>query len=426
MLTVRRVTMPQDRLGNEFAPDVPYARGRILTNAADDLVKVAAAQRHMRSLRDAGKPVYLLSGLERRLDAHADDIPMMDDELAGAFYGEQLRERGLEHLGGDPARHDVILTNRLTAALLVAADVMIQPGDVVLGVSPRYSHPAVARAVAHGGGVFHDCAGVAAFRRELESREKVDLVFITRLAVSYEILDLKDLQTVVNLAAERGLRTIVDDAGGARVGPAVFEQPRTLELGVTVGATGLDKYGTTGPRVGLLGGDHELIARMRIRAFEMGLEARQMLYPAVVRSIEGYSAQKVRDRVAATQGVADALKTRISANRLFETPVTVQLRAEDILELAQERAGVDSAPIVPYEATAALAMLMLRDHGIMTVHFAGIPPGTSAMMIKFLSPEILQELGGAERFAEALDQSLDSLAGMLGDEASLRSLILGH
>ena len=195
---------------------------------------------------------------------------------------------------------------------------------------------------------------------------------------------------------------------------------------MTVGATGLDKYGTTGPRVGLLGGDHELIARMRIRAFEMGLEARQMLYPAVVRSIEGYSAQKVRDRVAATQGVADALKTRISANRLFETPVTVQLRAEDILELAQERAGVDSAPIVPYEATAALAMLMLRDHGIMTVHFAGIPPGTSAMMIKFLSPEILQELGGAERFAEALDQSLDSLAGMLGDEASLRSLILGH
>jgi L-seryl-tRNA(Ser) seleniumtransferase len=418
--------MAQDRLGNEFAPDVPYARGRILARAADDLVKVSAAQRHMQALRDAGKPVYLMSGLERRLDAHADDIPMMDDELAGAFYGDRLRELGLEHLGGDPARHDVILTNRLTAALLVAADVMIRPGDVVLGVSPRYSHPAVVRAVAHGGGTFKDCTGVAEFRRELQSREAVDLVFITRLAVSYEIMDLKDLEAIVALATERGLRTIVDDAGGARVGPAVFDQPRTLELGVTVGATGLDKYGTTGPRVGLLGGDRELVGLMRTRAFEMGLEARQMLYPAVTRSLEGYSAQRVRDRVAATQSVADALKTRISANRLFETPVTVQLRAEDILELAQERAGVGSTSIVPYEATAALAMLMLRDHGIMTVHFAGIPPGTSAMMVKFLSPDTLQELGGPDRFAEALDQSLDTLAGMLGDEEALRSLILGH
>jgi hypothetical protein len=37
--------MAQDRLGNAFAPDVPYARGRILAEAADDLVKVAEAQR---------------------------------------------------------------------------------------------------------------------------------------------------------------------------------------------------------------------------------------------------------------------------------------------------------------------------------------------------------------------------------------------
>jgi len=414
-----------DRLGNPLAPGVPYARGRILRETADDLRKVAVAQSHLRARRAAGLPVWLMSGLERRLDAREQDLELMDDELAGALHGERLREVGLEHLGGDPARHDVLLTNRLTAALLIAADVMIEPGDVVLGVSPRYSHPAVVRAVAHARGTFTDCAGLGALRAELERRERVDVVFVTRLAVSYEIMDERDLEHAIGLARERGARTIVDDAGGARVGPAVFDQPRTLALGVDAGATGLDKYGTTGPRVGLLGGERALVARMRTRAFEMGLEARQMLYPAVVRSLEGYAPERVRERVAATQAVAAALKRRISANRLFETPVTVQLRAEDVLELAMERAGARTAPIVPYEATAALAMLMLRDHGIMTVHFAGIPPGTAALMIKFLPPETLDAMGGAERFAEALDASLDTLAGMLGDEAAVEALLLG-
>lgn len=414
-----------DRLGNPLAPGVPYARGRILRETADDLRKVAVAQSHLRARRAAGLPVWLMSGLERRLDAREQDLELMDDELAGALHGERLREVGLEHLGGDPARHDVLLTNRLTAALLIAADVMIEPGDVVLGVSPRYSHPAVVRAVAHARGTFTDCAGLGALRAELERRERVDVVFVTRLAVSYEIMDERDLEHAIGLARERGARTIVDDAGGARVGPAVFDQPRTLALGVDAGATGLDKYGTTGPRVGLLGGERALVARMRTRAFEMGLEARQMLYPAVVRSLEGYAPERVRERVAATQAVAAALKRRISANRLCETPVTVQLRAEDVLELAMERAGARTAPIVPYEATAALAMLMLRDHGIMTVHFAGIPPGTAALMIKFLPPETLDAMGGAERFAEALDASLDTLAGMLGDEAAVEALLLG-
>lgn len=65
----------------------------------------------------------------------------------------------------------------------------------------------------------------------------------------------------------------VDDAGGARVGPAMFDQPRTLQLGVDLVATGLDKYGTVGPRLGVMAGDKALVDRIRVRGYEMGLEA---------------------------------------------------------------------------------------------------------------------------------------------------------
>ena len=74
--------------------------------------------------------------------------------------------------------------------------------------------------------------------------------------------------------------------------------------------------------------------------------------------------------------------------------------------------------------TAALAMLLLRDAGIFTVHFAGIPPGTSALLIKFLPPERLAELGGADAFARAVDDGISSLAALLHDPDQIRSLLL--
>ena len=63
-----------------------------------------------------------------------------------------------------------------------------------------------------------------------------------------------------------------------------------------------------GPRVGVLAGDKALVARMRARAFEFGLEARPMLYPAVLKSLEQYRPERVRSLVECTKEVAAALR----------------------------------------------------------------------------------------------------------------------
>jgi len=208
------------------------------------------------------------------------------------------------------------------------------------------------------------------------------------------------------------------------VAPAMFDQPRTLELGVDVGATGLDKYGTVGPRFGLLAGEKPLVSRIRAKGFECGLEARQMLYAAVVRTLEAYRPERVRELIETTRVVAEALKRRLGS-RIHETPTTAQLLADDILEMAMERGGVGRAPIVPYEATAALCMLLLQDHRMLTVHFVGLPPGGGDILFKFIPPETLARFGGAEAFARAVDESLTKLGRMLGDPGQLRALLLG-
>ena len=276
--------MATDRFGNPYAPNLPYARGRILATTEDDFRKL---QRAWALIRERGpEAVFIFTGLEHALPMRGDELRFADDEIAPALHFERLRSLALEHLGGAPDRHDVAVFNRMTGATLATHLTLVRPGDVVIGASASHSHPSVVRAANHVGARFIDTAGLAMFKQTITREDKVTLVDLTRLTVTYDLMSVEEILAIVRLAHDKDALVYMDDAGGARVGPAGFAQPRMLELGVDVGATGLDKYGTIGPRIGLLAGRADLVARIRATGFEFGLEARQMLYPAVVRTLE--------------------------------------------------------------------------------------------------------------------------------------------
>ena len=85
------------------------------------------------------------------------------------------------------------------------------------------------------------------------------------------------------LATIDGVPVYVDDAGGARVGPAMFDQPRTLQLGVDLVSTGLDKYATAGPRLGVMAGETSLVERVRVIAEEKAVTPAQLALAWVLR-----------------------------------------------------------------------------------------------------------------------------------------------
>jgi len=414
--------MDKDRFGNSFAPSLSYARGHILASTEDDFRKLQRAWRLIR--KHEPRNVFIFTGLDHGLPMKFEDIEFADDELGPAIWFDRLQQLVLDHLGGNPQVHDFAVFNRLTGATLATHLTLVKPGEVVIGVSASHSHPSVIRAAKHAGANFIDTTGFDAFAETLTRHPKVALVDMTRLAVTYELLPVDVILSVVKLAHDKGARVYCDDAGGARVAPAMFDQPKMLELGVDVGATGLDKYGTVGPRFGLMAGEKSLVSRIRAKGFECGLEARQMLYAAVVRTLEVYRPERVRELIETTKKVALALKRKLGA-RIHETPTTAQLLADDILEMAMERGGVKQAPIVPYEATAALCMLMLQDYGMLTVHFVGLPPGGGDILFKFIPPETLARFGGAEAFARAVDESLTKLGRLLGDPKQIGALLLG-
>jgi L-seryl-tRNA(Ser) seleniumtransferase len=417
----------KDRFGNPFASGVPYARGQILKNTEDDFRKLQEAWRHIRNRVETRGPsaVFNFSGLEHGLPLEPGDLAIANDFVAPALYFDKFRKAALDHLGGSADRHDAALFNRLTGATYATHLTLVKPGDVVIGVSASYSHPSVVRAVAQAGAKLVDVQGLEAFREALERESRVSLVVLTRLAVTYEILPVEDIPRIVDLAHAKGILVYVDDAGGARVGPALFDQPRTLQLGVDLVGTGLDKYGTVGPRLGVMAGDKALVSRIRARGAEMGMEARAFLYPAAFRSLAGSTSERVQHLAETTRGVAAAVR-KVVGDRLHENPSISQLLAEDILELAMERAKITRPPIVPYEATSAVAMLLVRDYGAITVQLVGLPPGTSALMFKFISPEVLASFGGPDAYARAIDDCLGKLAEMLPDPGRISRLVLGE
>ena len=73
--------------------------------------------------------------------------------------------------------------------------------------------------------------------------------------------------------------------------------------------------------------------------------------------------------------------------------------------MKQDRIGNPTPPEVPYargsilsstedDITKLRAAWRLVRERIDAVHFAGLPPGTAALMIKFLPPETLARFGG--------------------------------
>lgn len=419
-----RESSRRDVFGNSFAPGLPYARGRLLSTTEDDYAKLQKARYVIRKrVQEQGKSsIYNFSGLQRSLSLDGIDPWMLDDEVAPAMYGEEVTELGLAHMGGASGRDDVMVFNRLTAALFAVHLAMVEKGQSVIGFSASYSHPVISRSADRCGATFADATSLRRLEELCDEPPAPALVVITRLAVTYEILPEEEITAAVEIAHDRGIPVLLDDAGGARVGPAVFGQQRALELGVDAAATGLDKYGTQGPRLGLLAGRRDIVAAARARGFELGLEARPMLYPAVVDSLRSYSPERVVERVRATSAVGDALRARLG-DRVVVGEVSVQVQAESLLTELLDRAGATDAPLVPYEATAALAMRLLRDHGILSVHFAGLPPGTAALLLKFLDPHELDRYGGPEALSDTIDDEITELARGLDDVSTVAGLL---
>jgi L-seryl-tRNA(Ser) seleniumtransferase len=415
---------PHDRFGNPIDPAAGFARGTILSSSTED----SRRQQHgvalirERVLRLGMESVGIFTGNRRDFLLREADIPTLAEEWIGpSLYGEALAAAIRAHLAAPPDAACFVF-NRGSAAL-VASLLTLAPQGRVISIVPAgsRSHPSVRRGAMIADAAFEEIEGIAALPTLLATPASV--IVITTVTSSLARMPEAEIAEAVALGHRAGLPVLVDDAYGARIRTVLHGGAPAFAHGADLVVTNGDKAGMPGPRAGIMAGDAALMADIVATASLVGMEARAPVAAGTLRGLEAYTPDDLRHEAEQGAALADALVTRLggAVQRSDLGPI---VSPEDVLALACARAGIDHPPIVPVEATAALGMLLMQGHGILTTNIAGQPGSHPALRLKPAGPA-LERCGGVEAVAKAVDDGISTLAEMLMAPEAIRPLLLG-
>ena len=415
-----------DRFGNPVDPTVGYARGALLGPSADEVRRLRHAQRvtaEFAALRGAGA-VGIFTGNARRFPLQPDDLERWCEEWTGpGRFADRLREVAVAHLGGRADDHAAVV-NR-TSGGIVAAVLALAEGRPVVSVVPGgdRSHASLRRGcrLARVELVEIDDAGRVPAAL---SEHAAALVVVTTVTSTLARLDDADTAAAIDAARSAGAAVLMDEAYGARLRPVLHGGAKSLEFGADAAITNTDKAGLCGPRAGVVVGCEESVVAVMAAASELGIEARAPIAAGALRSLEAFDPSVLRQEAIDGNAVADALETCLGTAAVARTDLGPSLSEDTVLGLIRARAGAMSGSLVPCEATAAVAMVMLRDQGVLTVSTHGQPGGRVSLRLK-PTPGALEAVGGAERLAEAVNTAISTVARRADDRAWVAALLFG-
>jgi L-seryl-tRNA(Ser) seleniumtransferase len=413
----------QDRCGNEIDPTVGYARGKVLASSTEELRRYLHAQAVIKTrLSEAGQDsIKVFTGNMRGFPLEAGDLGAAVEEWQGpAQFLDLLHDRAVDHLGGRP-EHAVAAFNRTSAAIVATLSVLGHGGVVSFAPERGGAHPSVRRGAAIVTSQLVQAATAAEVEATLTARRPGVLV-VTPVNSDLQHLGNEELLRAIAAARRLDVPVLVDDAYGARVRPILLDGPLSLELDADLAITNADKAGLPGPRAGVMAGEPELLRRVQGRAAEWGMEARAPVALAILRSLESYSPQDVRDEVLAGEQMYAALRDRFGADRVTASPLGPVMGEEDVWELVAALSP-DAPVLVPAEVTAAIGQVMLA-RGILTVNACGQPGSRVSVRFKTHRAE-LERAGGAETLVGHLVDAMGEVARVAGDLEASRRLILG-
>jgi len=415
----------RDRFGNPIDPSVSYARGTILRSNADEILRQRNTYRIARERRAqlGADAIYNLTGLIRGFRFDADDHSKLYSYIHfGALDEGEILPKALARMGGSEPEHDGFLCNRVSAAALATMMALVKPGELVYSVVPAdRCHPSIKNSVLSVGGRFEEVIGADAFIKAMdEGKEAPKLVVITTISPSKHHMPEADSSRALARARKAGAHVVLDDAHmSARL--AVYGETPSLAMGADVAFWSLDKH-CTGPRSGFVAGKTELIREIRAKAFMFGLEAQLGSIVAGENAIEAFDPEPIRRAAAFTDGAMADLQ-KIVQDKAYRAGPGIALSGEDLLQLALQEAGRDSAEIVPIEATAVAGMALLKEVGAVTISVSGMPG--SACVYRLMSYPDGERLG-KQALVEGTRTAISTLAKVLGDRDAAAEWILGR
>lgn len=315
-----------------------------------------------------------LTGLAGGFDVTPEDISLLETYAGPAVFDEKIQKLGLEHLGGEK----VLPLNRTTSGIAAMIITYVKSGSkIVHYLAEQPGHPSIPRTAKLVGADYVEYTDID----DLEITDDTSLVVITGTTMDYEAISIEDFKYVINKAKEKDKLVFVDDASGARLRRAVYNQPRAIDLGADLSVTSTDKL-MEGPRGGLMAGRAELIDEIKLTVNQYGLEAQAPLVVGMIKGLEKYSPDRIKEAYVQK----DELITKLNEKNFkpLDTPTGFMFKEEEIKKIIDEKVTNN----LPSDITATLySMLLLENYNIITIPAVGMPGASKTIRIDWSSKD---------------------------------------
>lgn len=382
----------------------------IVENSLDELKKREAAYKIIKDIIESKEdiPLYDLTGLSGGFLASEDELSLLQTYIGPAIFEDKIQEIGKKHMGGEK----LVPLNRTSSGILATILSLVKKGDnVVHFLKAHPAHPSITRACDLVGANYEEFIDINKFNIP----ENTSLVIITGSTMDHQVLDEETFKKVIKMAHEKNIPVFVDDASGARLRTAIFNQKPACELGADLAITSTDKL-MKGPRGGLLAGREDLVNMVKTKSNEFGLEAQAPIILAMINALKDYNPENLRVAISKKDELFNLLNDSFD---MFETtPTGVRVSKESLYNAVKSK--VDTK-LSNTDLCFLWSMILLKNEKIITIPAVSMP-GASTTIRFDLSANDANKLDIKDIFNK-ISNSFDLLIKVCVDVDKSRKII---
>ena len=383
----------------------------IVNNSLDEVKKRESSLKIIKSIieNEGRDSLYDVTGLSGGFIASDEELNLLETYVGPAIFEDELQIVGHKHLGGEK----VLAVNRTSSGILASILALVEEGSHVSHFLAEFpAHPSIPRSCAIVGASYDEFIDIDKFTIP----ENTSLVVVTGSTMDHKVIDEELFKKVIDMAHEKDIPVLVDDASGARLRTAVFNQAKATELGADLVVTSTDKL-MPGPRGGLMAGRKDLIDEIKVKANQFGLEAQPPLILAMVNGIRNYTEENLVKAMSRKEEFFDLLSEKYE---MFEKTPTGVMVSEDSLKDQLDKLNIETE-LSKKDCCFLWAMVLLKDFGIITIPAVGMPGASATIRIDLSTHDVIDM--DLNELYEKVDQSFEKFLVLSQDVEKSKELI---
>ena len=383
----------------------------IVNNSLDEVKKRESALKIIKEIiSDKGRDsLYDVTGLSGGFIASDEELNLLETYVGPAIFEDELQIVGKDHLGGEK----VLAVNRTSSGILASILALVNEGDHVSHFLAEFpAHPSIPRSCAIVGASYDEFVDIDKFTIP----DNTSLVVVTGSTMDHKVIDEELFKKVIDMSHEKDIPVLVDDASGARLRTAVFNQAKATELGADLVVTSTDKL-MPGPRGGMMAGRKDLIDEIKVKANQFGLEAQPPLILAMVNGIKNYTEENLVKAISRKEEFYELLSKKYE---MFEKTPTGVMVSEDSLKNQLDKLNVETE-LSKKDCCFLWAMVLLKDFGIITIPAVGMPGASATIRIDLSTQDVIDM--DLNALYEKIDNSFEKFLDLSQDVEKSKELI---